>query len=286
MKSLSKIGLLILFIFYNCSSTSGQNGSTTSADDNNRMYESLKSPANDNGRCSRDKALQEEILDTNGDNIADVRKMYKVMEADKNTDKQMKILVCRETDVNHDTKKDVFRYYGDTGRPIKEEQDTNFDGFIDLTAYFENGLINREEEDRNHDTKTDVWIHYELPNLFTADSDPYASLDIGIAKNNDKNAQPKLSRIERDRNFDGNPDEWEYYDRDEKLLRIGIDINFDTIPDQWLRSNEEQSRAEDNTAAETGEVSSQKQAETQNQTQNKQQKNAPVQNQKQINKNQ
>ena len=44
----------------------------------------------------------------------------------------------------------------------------------------------------------------------------------------------QLSRIKRDRNFDGKPDVWEIYTKG-RLERMGVDETFDGHVDRWDR---------------------------------------------------
>ncbi len=52
-----------------------------------------------------------------------------------------------------------------------------------------------------------------------------------------------LSRVKRDRNFDGQPDVWEIYNRGH-LERMGVDDNFDGHVDRWDRDQQAMLEAE------------------------------------------
>jgi hypothetical protein len=44
---------------------------------------------------------------------------------------------------------------------VREERDTNDDGFFDLRIFYEKGQIARQEADTNHDRRVDVWQKFE-----------------------------------------------------------------------------------------------------------------------------
>jgi hypothetical protein len=162
-------------------------------------------PEDDGSRCPTDEGLSEESLDTSGDNVADVRKVWRV---EGEGQKSRKILVCRELDLNHDGTKDIFRFFNEEGRPLRELTDVDFDGRIDSISFFEAGRIVRQERDRNHDGNQDETRHF---------------------------IQSKLVRVERDDNYDGVVDVWEHWEKG-RLLRIGYDVNRDTVADFWHRA--------------------------------------------------
>lgn len=166
---------------------------------------SLRDPEDDGRRCPTAEDYIEESLDTSGDNVADVRKVYR--SEGEGADRR-KVLVCREMDLNHDGRKDVFRFYNDDGRPLREMSDGDFDGQIDSIAFFEDGRMVREELDRDHDGRPDEIRHYTR----------------GV-----------LMRVERDDNRDGEVDVWEHWS-DGNLLRIGYDVDGDHVADFWHRA--------------------------------------------------
>jgi hypothetical protein len=165
----------------------------------------LRVPEDDGGRCPTKEGLVEESMDTSGDNVADVRKVFRVEGEGRNAHK---ILVCRSLDLNHDGRKDIYRFYNDEGRPLRELTDSNFDGTIDSTAFFEDGRLAREEIDRNQDGTQDETRHF---------------------------IRGKLLRVERDDNYDSKTDVWEHWE-DGRLLRIGYDVNADEVADFWHRA--------------------------------------------------
>jgi len=165
----------------------------------------LREPENDGRRCPADENLVQESLDTSGDNVADVRKVYRVEGAGAEA---RKVLVCREMDLNHDGRKDIFRFYNEDGRPLREMMDGDFDGTVDGVSLFEEGRVVQQEMDRNNDGRTDETRHF---------------------------VQGNLLRVERDDNNDGRIDVWEHW-ADGDLLRIGYDVNADEVADFWHRA--------------------------------------------------
>jgi hypothetical protein len=147
--------------------------------------------------------------DTSGDAKPDIRKV--MLKIGEGVDARH-VMICRETDVDADGRKDVIRYYDDDGRSLREEADRNFDGKMDLAVIFQNGKIVRKEIDENNDGKIDTRIYYE-------------------------NSLPV--RAERDMSAGGpetpwRTDRWEYYDEG-NMVRMGTDLDGDTRVDRWDR---------------------------------------------------
>ena len=166
---------------------------------------SLRDPVDDGRRCPSSPEYVEESLDTSGNNVADVRKVYRV--EGEGADRRQ-ILLCREMDLNRDGRKDIFRFYSEQGRPLREMVDMNFDGTIDSITFFEEGRIVRQEVDRDNDGRPD-----EI-RLYT---------------------RGQLTRVERDDSRDGRVDVWEHWDGG-RLLRIGYDVDGDGVADFWHRA--------------------------------------------------
>jgi hypothetical protein len=160
----------------------------------------------DRSRCEAE-GHRVENTDLNDDGVIDVRNVYATV---TKHGIEHEVLVCKETDLNFDGKKDIIRYFSDEGRPLRQEVDLDFDGGIDVITYFEDGKIVRSEYDTNFDGKVDMWNYYQ---------------------------QGKLLRSERDRNGDGKLDEWEHFDKEGNLLRIGYDTDGDGKVDHWERAD-------------------------------------------------
>jgi hypothetical protein len=164
----------------------------------------------DHSRCdaSRPGRSQSEY-DTNGDGVTDVRKVYEM------TGEGVELrstLVCREVDLNHDGTKDVFRFYNSEGRTLREEEDRDFDGRIDVVSFFERGEVVRREHDLNRDGQVDMRVFYR-------DRRPYRA---------EREVAPSTDATFR-------ADYWEYYDARGHVVRIGWDYNGDERADQWDR---------------------------------------------------
>jgi len=202
------------------SSGPARNGGGSSSGGN----EGPNRPSDDRSRCETDGSdLEVSEYDTSGDDHPDVRKVYRRLGEGGEANL---ILICREVDLNHDGIKDVYRYYNDEGRPLREEGDRNFDGQLDERLFFESGVVVRVERDSDYDGRFDTHIFYE---------------------------EGRPVRGERDvsgRSTASNwrPDRWEYYERGQ-LVRIGSDLDGDGQVDRWDRDVEytrrlEQERAE------------------------------------------
>jgi antitoxin component YwqK of YwqJK toxin-antitoxin module len=157
-------------------------------------------------RCG-DEGHRVENADLNDDGVTDVRTVWALID---NHGVETEVMVCKETDLNFDGKKDIIRYFSDEGRPLRHEIDLDFDGHIDVITYFEDGKIIRSEYDTNFDGKVDMWNYY---------------------------ANGKLKASERDRNGDGQKDEWQHFDEEGNLVRIGYDTDGDGKVDHWERAD-------------------------------------------------
>ena len=113
-------------------------------------------------------------------------------------------IIERRTDLNFDGRIDITQYYQDE-LIQREEIDLDFDGVIDMRSTYESGVILKSELDLGFDGKTDLWRYY---------------------------VDGKLVRKERDTNGGGQVDQWEYFEKD-VLNRIGRDINGDGSIDVW-----------------------------------------------------
>ncbi|MDH4281770.1 MAG: hypothetical protein OEV36_03890 [Myxococcales bacterium] len=167
----------------------------------------------DGGRCMPDGPGYEVTeYDTSGDNIPDVRKLFKMM--GQGTLARL-VLVCREADLNGDRRKDVVRLYTDEGRPMREEADRDFDGRMDEITLFTNGRVSLQEVDTNGNGVIDTKIFFEGGQPVRAERD----------------------MANRSTAAEWRPDRWEYY-VDGRTVRIGSDLNGDGKVDRWDRDEE------------------------------------------------
>ncbi len=147
--------------------------------------------------------------DTSGDGINDVRKVFMRVGEPPTT---RLVLICRESDVNSDGRKDVVRYYDDEGRSLREEADRNFDGKMDLITVYQNGQVVRQEFDDNFDGKTDTKVFFDGGKPLRAERDLKG----------------------RSTPTQWHPDRWEYYEGG-KMVRMGTDLDGDSRVDRWDR---------------------------------------------------
>lgn len=165
-----------------------------------------KWPKDDRSMCQAAGKPELDVVETLGAGSPkpNIRRVFKMTGDAEN---RRKTLICREVDTNLDGIKDVARFYGARGEPIREDVDRDYDGKIDEWITFSEGRIATKEIDTNKDGKADVWNFY---------------------------VEGQLQRARRDRNFDGRPDVWEMYAKGE-LERIGIDEDYDGQIDRWDR---------------------------------------------------
>jgi hypothetical protein len=147
--------------------------------------------------------------DTNGDGVPDVRKVYQVL---GDTQERHSVLICREADLNHDGTKDIYRFYTEEGRTLREEEDRNFDGRVDVITFYENGEVVKREEDSNGDGQVDVRVYFRDHRPFRAERE-----------------------IQHDNSPDFHPDYWEFYNSQGHVVRIGWDYDHDGRADRWDR---------------------------------------------------
>lgn len=168
-------------------------------------------------RCDATQPNRESTeYDTSGDQIPDVRKVFMRVGFG---DRVRLIMICRESDLNADGRKDVIRYYDDDGASVREDADRNFDGRIDMTTAYQDGRIVLRELDDNHDGKLDAKIYYDHEKPTRAERD--------LSGRSSENAWK--------------PDRWEYY-VDGRLVRMGTDLDGDSRVDRWDRLSQEDAK--------------------------------------------
>lgn len=140
-----------------------------------------------------------QTYDLNKDNRPDVWRLYKT-EDEGGT--KIEFLTCKQVDFDHDGRKDWVVAYNRKGTPLYERADFDYDGRWDMYAVFDvkTGLVAEVERDTDFDGKFDVKEIYDTAGALTS--------------------------VRRDRNGDGQPDQWEQY-RDGVLLAILYDDDFD-----------------------------------------------------------
>lgn len=167
----------------------------------------------DAGRCtSPGDGYEVTEYDTSGDDVPDVRKLFKTM-GDGSLSRL--VLVCREADLNSDGRKDIVRLYTDEGRPLREEADRDFDGQVDEITHFTEGHVSLQELDSTGNGVIDTKIFYE----------------------GGQPARAERDMASRSTASEWKPDRWEYF-VDGRTVRIGTDINGDGKVDRWDRDEE------------------------------------------------
>lgn len=176
-------------------------------------------PEDDRSMCEWKNKIDVEVSETAGPGAVrpNIRRVYKTF---GEAETRRKVVVCREVDTNLDGIKDVVRQFNSKGEATKEQQDTNYDGKVDVWLAFDAGRLVEEDVDSNYDGRIDVWKSY---------------------------SNGQLSKIKRDRNKDGKPDVWEIYVKGH-LERMGVDETGDSHVDHWDRDDIIRQQREDEEA--------------------------------------
>jgi hypothetical protein len=137
--------------------------------------------------------------DLNKDNRPDVWRLYKVQE-DGGT--KVEFMSCKQVDFDRDGRKDWVVAYNPKGIPLFEKADFDYDGKWDMSAIYDTKVnhLAEVERDTDFDGKFDVKEIYDSAGVLTS--------------------------VRRDRNGDGQPDQWEQY-KDNVLIAILYDDDFD-----------------------------------------------------------
>ena len=201
------VALCALLALSACASAKGKNASTTA------RASSLDIHGSGGERCDASKPDREvNEYDTSGDGRPDVRKVFVALGSEEEA---RLVMICRENDVNGDGRKDVIRYYDDEGRSLREEEDRDFDGRMDLILVFQDGQPRVKEIDQNGDGKVDTKI-------FLEDAEP---------------ERAERDMAGRSTAQQWRPDRWEYY-QEGHMVRMGTDLDGDSKVDRWDRDHE------------------------------------------------
>ena len=122
------------------------------------------------------------------------------------------LMTERELDTNFDGKVDSTTWFDDDGQRTKEVCDLDFDGKPDVINDYEHGVIVRKELFETHREKPDATVYFE---------------------------GGKKVRVERDTHGNGKIDTWEYYEGG-KLSRIGEDVDGDGLVDRWIKAKSDE----------------------------------------------
>ena len=166
-------------------------------------------------------------LDTNGNGIFNVRKVYRVLGEGATTHST---LICREADVNNDGAKDQVRLYDNDGKALREDSDRNFDGKMDLAVVFQDGVVVTKEFDDDYDGKLDGKTFYEAGKPVRTELDLQGHSTPGNWR----------------------PTQWQYYEGGE-IVRMGTDFNGDNRIDRWDRDQTKDEKVADGEGGSPGE---------------------------------
>jgi hypothetical protein len=142
-------------------------------------------------------------LDLDRDGTTDVRRLFA-----RRAGGPGEYLACKEVDLNHDGRVDMWTHHAPTGERVLEEMDLDFDARVDLVSFWGGGKLTRQEVDTDYNGRPDILRYFD----------------------NDK-----LARVERDTDRDGRIDHREFYEGG-VLDRIGYDDDGDGKTDRWERA--------------------------------------------------
>jgi antitoxin component YwqK of YwqJK toxin-antitoxin module len=142
-------------------------------------------------------------------------------------------LSSRAEDTNQDGKPDRWLDYGGTDTAVRVEVDRNFDGKRDGFLQYQNGILVYEEYDNNYDGKVDRRIEYVAGKRAVEIED--TTLDGVMDTKTFFDAKGLPARTEKDKNQDGKPDVFEYFDTSDPnkvvLVKREEDTNGDGVVD-------------------------------------------------------
>ncbi|MDP2306642.1 MAG: hypothetical protein Q8P18_11525 [Pseudomonadota bacterium] len=115
-----------------------------------------------------------------------------------------RLLLRKDTDLNHDGRIDVRSEFDDGGQRVKEQLDGDFDGRADWVDHYIGGKRTFSEVDTDFNGTFDLFKYYES----------------GVVR-----------RKERDSDADGRIDSWEYLDETGTVVKVGKDVDGDGTMD-------------------------------------------------------
>jgi len=137
--------------------------------------------------------------------------------------------LIQEVDLDGDSKPEVYNYFrnaDDRSRVLlRKESDLNHDGKIDVSCFFtETGTIDREEMDSDFDGKVDWIDHYQAGKRVSTEVDSDQNGKFDVSKSFEAG---RIKSIERDTNGDSKTDLWQYFDDSGNVIKVGWDIDGD-----------------------------------------------------------
>lgn len=142
-------------------------------------------------------------------------------------------LTLQSIDINGDGRADVFNYVrertGNSALVVRKETDLNWDGRVDVRAWFDDsGALTREEMDGDFDQRVDWVDHYQAGVRVMSEVDSNFDGVLDLFKYYEGGV---LKRKERDTNNDGRIDMWEYFDPQGNVVKVGKDLDGDGVMD-------------------------------------------------------
>lgn len=153
-----------------------------------------------------DDGLIEQQVDLDGDGVIDIRNHFRERSSGQRR------LVRKELDLNRDGVSDVVSHFDAEGNLEREEMDSDYDGRLDWTDHYKEGVRVMSEYDTDYDGK---------PNMFKY----FIEADDGMVH---------LDRKERDEDGDGRIDLWERFSPEGEVIRAGRDTDGDGKVDERL----------------------------------------------------
>lgn len=141
-------------------------------------------------------------FDVNGDGKNDAWRHYKFIDGKK-------ILTHKVFDLNFDQRKDLRRFYNDSGEVLRDEMDMDFDGVFDVVCFYEGNQLVRKE----------------LMTLRGKSADSVLMLK--------EYKDGSVNYVESDQDHDGVKDTFFYF-KEGRIVRRGFDENRDGKPDRWI----------------------------------------------------
>lgn len=148
-------------------------------------------------------------------------------------------LLLQEIDLDANGTADIFNYFRErTDGPrllIRKEVDLNRDGKVDVVSYFdETGVMEKEQMDSDYDGNLDLTDHYQggVRVMTEYDTDFDGIPNVFKYYSRDEAGASWLDRKERDEDGDGKIDVWERFNRDGLVTRVGRDTDGDGRMDE------------------------------------------------------
>lgn len=195
-----------------CACSSSQKPTETAAD-GHVVYTDVES-------CTRfdNTEMRVQVFDMDRDGHIDLWKFYSNKQA-SDEEKGEYVIARKELDLNSDKKVDRIMFYNQKENLIREEVDSNFDGDIDWSHIYDNGILIRTE------------FYSAACNRKALDSDTQ-SLKPNMIRVYRKGV---LAREDIDARCDGVIDRVTIFNPDGEIAQIGLDSDNSGVINEWIR---------------------------------------------------